>query len=495
MADEKTAETPETPVELKAPPAIKKPDRNVVKDKEEKVRAEMAKLEAKIKVVSDKAKAIQQETNGKDDGLSEARSRLKELKNKREGLISQRTAIYGVRDAARESRDAKMSEMKDLKSQTKFKDVGEIDRNIKKLETMQFTTTMSLAKEKEILKELEDLRKQRRILAQHMAVASDLDGGKTSAVDTGAQIKDINNQLSGIKGEMDKLQAELNKHYDKKNDSKYPKLIKEKDELRAQKKALADNVQKLWDDFKVANKVWKDNQNEWDKYKKLLHAKEKAEEEARRAERKKQREEELAKKTPYEEEMDLCDYLSNYLTTTFLSEKSANDAAASENKTVSEFDGLSLVSSKKSDGDFYMAPSGKQSKAPKKKGGAKGVAGTKRGKIVIFPETLESFGLLKMEPPTTVEQVAETVKALEKKKAEFKVMPRGQIESIAEMNQKYEDAEGNRYRSSGRDNKKSGGHDKKNNKKTVDVSSTELFPTLGGAPKPPAAEAAAEATA
>jgi septal ring factor EnvC (AmiA/AmiB activator) len=72
--------TQQTTEELKAPPAIKKPDRNVVKEKEDKLRDEMAKLEAKIKVVSDKAKAIQQQSSGNDDGLSDARSRLKELK-------------------------------------------------------------------------------------------------------------------------------------------------------------------------------------------------------------------------------------------------------------------------------------------------------------------------------------------------------------------------------------------------------------------------------
>jgi hypothetical protein len=377
-----------------------------------------------------------------------------------------------------------MSEMKDLKSQTKFKDIGEIDRNIKKLETMQFTTTMSLAREKEILKEVEELKKQRRVLSQHLAVASDLDGGKAASVDTGAQLKDINDKLSTIKNQMEKLQAEVNKHYDKKNDSVYPSLIKEKDALRAQKKEIGDAAQKLWDDFKIANKVWKDNQGEWDKYKKLLAAKEKEAYEIRKAELKKKREEELAKKTPYEEEMDLCDYLVNYLTTTFLGESKAEAAAAAAaanaKPVLAEFDGLSLVSSKKTDGDFYIAPSGKQTKAPKKKTGPKPVAGTKRGKIVIFPETLESFGLLKLDPPTSIEQVAEVVKQLEKKKAEFKVMPRGQVLSIAEMNQKFEDGEMRAPREEKSYNNKKGGNNngKKGSNGKVDTSSAELFPTL-----------------
>ena len=52
----------------------------------------------------------------------------------------------------------------------------------------------------------------------------------------------------------------------------------------------------------------------------------------------------------------------------------------------------------------------------------------------MVPETFECFGNLKMEPPTTIDQVAGAVTALKAKKAEFAAMPRGQIKSIAEIN-------------------------------------------------------------
>jgi hypothetical protein len=245
-----------------------------------------------------------------------------------------------------------------------------------------------------------------------------------------------------------------------------------------------------------ANKVWKDNQGEWDKFKKLRGLKEKAEYEARKKELAAARAAELAKKTPYEEEMALCDYLSNYLTTTFLGKSAEEKAAeaAPAAAAVAGFEGMTMTASKKDDGDFYMQPSGSQKKGPKKKGGKKAVGGTKRGKIVIFPETLESFGLLKMAPPTSVEQVEETVKALKAKKAAFETMPRGAMLSIAEMNQKYEVEAESRPRN--RDTDKPKGPKKAGNagasNKKVDVTSTELFPTLGGS-KPAAAAPAAAA--
>ena len=108
--------------------------------------------------------------------------------------------------AARESRDAKMSEMKDLKSQTKFKSVGEIDGKIKALETKQSTTSLSLKVEKDLLKEVDDLKKQRKILAQHSALAEGLDGGAGKG-DYDAQIKDVNDKLTKVKTEMEKHQV------------------------------------------------------------------------------------------------------------------------------------------------------------------------------------------------------------------------------------------------------------------------------------------------
>ena len=420
---------------------------------------------------------------------------------KKETLMAQRTAIYGARDAARESRDAKMSEMKDLKSQTKYKSASEIDRKIKVLETAQSTTSMTLSKEKETLKEIGELKKQRAVVAQTEAVAAELDGGKAGgAADNGVAIKDLNEQLSAIKAEMDKHSAVLNKIAEKNKDSAFPALMKEKDELKAQKAEKVAASQKLWDDFKEDNKVWKENQAAWDAYKKVRAAAASKEYEARKAEKAAARKAELDKKTPYEEEMALCDYLVDYLTKTFLAEGGGSkgpesNAAGGASELTGEFAGMTLNKSSKGGDAAYMEPTSK--KGPKKGNGKKAVAGTKRGKIVIFPETLESFGLLKMDPPLTVEAVAATVKDLTAKKEAFKTMPRGKIVSIAELNMKAEEeAEAARpaRRNYDDDSKKpekfvaketvqKSGPKGGGNQKKIDVTSTELFPSLGGAKK------------
>jgi len=506
MADEKstTAVAAEAPIvaadDIPPPPSLRKPSRDSVKEVEDKLRAEMQEVDDQIKVISDKAKKLTAASAGKDDGVAEARTKLKELKGKRETLMAQRTAIYGARDAARETRDAKMSEMKDLKSQTKYKSAAEIDRKIKALETAQTTTSMTLAKEKETLKEIGELKKQRSVVAQTESVAAELDGGKAGGADNGVAIKDLNEQLAAIKAEMDKHSEFLNKLAEKSKDSAFPALMKEKDALKAVKAEKVAAMQKLWDDFKEDNKVWKENQAAWDSYKKVRAAAAGKEYEARKVEKAAARAAELAKKTPYEEEMALCDYLVNYLSTTFLGagEKAAKEEPAAAAQLTGEFAGMTLNKGNKGGDEDYIAATGK--KGPKKGNNKKAVAGTKRGKIVIFPETLESFGLLKMEPPLTVEAVAATVAALAAKKAAFAAMPRGATVSIAEMNMKFEEEADARPRPRYDDDSKKPEKfvakeavakvaPKAVAGKKIDVTSTELFPSLGG---PKKAVAAAE---
>ena len=70
----------------------------------------------------------------------------------------------------------------------------------------QSTTSLSLKVEKDLLKEVDDLKKQRKILAQHSALAEGLDGGAGKG-DYDAQIKDVNDKLTKVKTEMEKHQV------------------------------------------------------------------------------------------------------------------------------------------------------------------------------------------------------------------------------------------------------------------------------------------------
>lgn len=257
--------------------------------------------------------------------------------------------------------------------------------------------------------------------------------------------------------------------------------------MRAQKKIKQDEIQVLWDEFKQKNVAWKENQNEWKVYK---ISRDKAFEEERREQREKlrlEREEEYAKKIPYEEEMQLCDYLLGYLTTNFLNSSAADSSSETQsnesNNTASSkvFEGMQVVG-KSDKSENYLALGGK-----KKKGGKKGPKRIKNDKIVLSIDTIETFSLLKLEPPATLTSVPSTVEALKAKKQYFSTLPRGEIESIAEINQKYENQNFERADRRDREKENKPKSEKKRQqtrKNAPEFSLADEFPSLPGVPKP-----------
>lgn len=480
-----------SPDELKEPQRISKPVRDRVLEAEAEIKKDIAVIDTKIAAITKKTKAESDARSGQNDGAGQARSEMKRLKQAKEVLLRERQEIYSSRESAKANLDAKMNERRDLKAQTKFKSVDEIDKRIAELDQLQHTTSMPLKEEKKILKEIDELKKSKKLVAQFSAVGNSIDDQRRSAEDYQAQIAAKNAQLESIKKEMDVHGEVLSKINDKKKDSAIPGLLKEKDALRAEKKIKQDEIQALWDEFKAANQKWKDNQNEWKAYKLARDKAFDAERQRRREEYKAAREAELAAKTPYEEEMALCDYLVNYLTTSFLG-KEQEVVESKEVKT--SYDGFegAVLSKKKSDDDVYLKLGGKGKKHHKKRHNhKKGVHGNH---IILAIDTIETFSLLKMQPPANVEAVPAVVESLKAKKEYFSTLPRGEIESIAEINQKYEDKM-DRGGKRDRGDKPKGGNKGKGSNQEVDYSLADEFPALPGAPKPapaPAAPVAAE---
>ena len=124
----------------------------------------------------------------------------------------------------------------------------------------------------------------------------------------------------------------------------------------------------------------------------------------------KEKEEEELKKTPYEEEMALCEYLANYLTTTYLDNKT--EAAAPEveaGKKVTDDPFAGMVAVKKVDENFMKMGGKKQKKVKAKKE-------TKPEKFNISLDAFEQYALINLTPPTAIDQVQASVDALVAKK-------------------------------------------------------------------------------
>ena len=140
------------------------------------------------------------------------------------------------------------------------------------------------------------------------------------------------------------------------------------------------------------------------------------------------REEEELKRVPYEEEMLLCDYLVTYLQSNFTNKDGAATASPASSSSGSSGavsqDGLKVH--RRDDLEFAALKT--TQKRGKKKGGANAA---KKDVITHGVDTLDSFAMLEVVPPSTVSGVEAAIEQLRAKKEAFSTMERGQVESIA----------------------------------------------------------------
>lgn len=411
--------------------------------------------------------------------------------------------------------DTAIDASKNAKQSLKFRSVEEIDAEMSRLNKLQSTTSMTLGEEKKLVKELESLRGQKRQLSALGASEGQIKNDKDERARIQGLLKAKRDAFTECLGRLtaqrevcDAVQAKENGGeggkkgliptlHDERN-----VFWKKKSEAITQIKAIREQVKGKWDEFKAARKEWEAFMDEERKVRE-------AERRAQKEEWERKREEEEAKKIPFEEEMALCDYLSNYLKTTFLVEKetataavaAAAVAAAAGPAAAFEHDGMTLQAFRREDEEEERwVGGGKKKKEKKPEGGKK-----KNSSLTHSPELLASFALLKLDAPSKKDGVEAAVVALKEKKEWFSVQPRP-IKKKAEPKEKEEGEEGtgengeadpvageeggNAGNSKGGKGKGGRGGEKKAATKEFKRSDDD-FPTLGATVAAPAAKAEA----
>ena len=330
----------------------------------------------------------------------------------------------------------------------KFRSVEEIDAEMSRLNKLQSTTSMSLGEEKKLVKELESLRGQKKKMSALGASEGQIKNDKDERTRVQGLLKVKRDEFTECLGRLtaqrevcDAVQAKENGGeggkkgliptlHDERN-----VFWKKKTEAITQIKAIREQVKEKWDEFKAARK-------EWDAYMDEERKVREAERKAQKEEWEKKREEEEAKKIPFEEEMALCDYLANYLKSTFLTEKEAGGAAAAVAAAAPsasfEHDGMTLQAFKREDEEEERWVGGGKKKKERKPAGAEGGGKKKNSSLTHSPELLASFALLKLDAPSKKEGVEAAVVALKEKKEWYSVQPRP-IKKKAEPKEKKEE--------------------------------------------------------
>lgn len=138
------------------------------------------------------------------------------------------------------------------------------------------------------------------------------------------------------------------------------------------------------------------------------------------------------KKIPYEEEMALCDYLADYLTKTYLTDKKASkDEKKTEVIAVKDDPFAGFKPMKREEAVFFRKDG--KGKKPRQRHAKKEKKMNKATPFNLNIDSFEQFGLLNLTPPTKLDMVESSVEELKAKKKWYSEQPRGSVPTATEI--------------------------------------------------------------
>jgi uncharacterized coiled-coil DUF342 family protein len=406
---------------------IKRPDRAELQAKIDVITAEINALNERSKEAKAASEKIINDRSGSRGEFESARQVMQGLIAEKKLKMAEREELTNSRDASRDRVNAMMNNEKNMRAELKFSSVEAIDRQIRELEQRQSRTTMSLNDEKKLVKDIKALQLSKKTVAavEELKVSIEREKSVRNALDISlnernAELKILNDRLTAQKAILDNLNK------DAADKDAIPALRRTQNECREKISEKYQAIRDLRAEFKKAEDAYAAQLAEINARKREQRQKEIEARAAEEALRKKQLEEEEAKRIPYEDEMNLCEHLITYLGKFKEEEVEATASSDSVAAAAGVFAGMKLLT--RGDDDYAVLGK-KKEKAPKKKSGAS----AKKDIISHSMDTLDSFSLLQIDPPTTLSQVAAAVEALRAKKASFQGLPRGAVPTIAEQ--------------------------------------------------------------
>jgi len=413
------------------------------KDAHEK---ELAELTARVDAAKEERAALQLKIDAAMDSdriseIGQKREEASVLRNKKQQLIEEKKAIRARLDAMRSQQDKLAKDRKDTKANVRFSNVQDIDKELKRLQRLQETTSMSLGEEKRLIKEMDALQASKKLVADLQVKESSIEDTKEARKLISAEIGAKDKEIDAVQAQIDVISAEITKMSEKESDKRdgMKALFAQRDALRQQVNDILKEKDALRDAYRENNNAWYNYQRAVRAQKKIQYEEEKKKREAEKEEWLKKKEEEELKKIPYEEEMALCDYLADYLTRTYLTKGDAIEKFAVVKKEEiiavkdDPFAGM-VPANKKSDDEEYFG----KGKGKKKRNRNKDKAAA--GPFTLNMDTFEQFGLLNLNPPTSIEQVGSSVEDLRAKKVWFSEQPRGSVPTATEIRKANEKA-------------------------------------------------------
>ena len=407
--------------------------------------------------------------SNRSSASGQEREAMKQLRQKKSALINEKKVLQSSLAKFKKEADNLMNDRKAAKANVRFSSVEKIDEEIRKLRDRQETTSMSLAEEKNLIKEIESLQKSKELVASFKHTDASIDDAKLQRKLISEQLRTKDTEIDAVQAqiaEKQKLLDEMKSSQDEQRKG-VDDLKKERDTLRQE---IGDKMKErsdVRDKFREANNKWYDYQRAIKAQRKMKYEEEKKKREEEDRQRQAEWEAEEAKKIPYEEEQQLCAFLSDYLSRTYLGEVSTKEEAKKEDFIAVKDDPFAGMKPRKKGGDDEIfLQVGKPVKKPRKRESKKKAAPVFKLTVDVF----EQFGLLGLNPPTSIEGVSKAVEELKEKKEWYSKQPRGSVPTASDIRSKNKEA------------KRAAGEkpsSKKNNK--LDISSDDFAPLSAGA--------------
>jgi len=398
--------------------------------------AEIEGFNSKIDTLKDKKAAVQKKIDnalegGRNPAVTKERDTLKELFSKKGKLIGEIKEMRGRLDIVRKQADTLINESKQAKSNMRHFDAKSIEAEIKKLKRRQETTSMSLGEEKKLIKEMEAMEASKKYLVDVQTAETSIDGVKKERTTLYGLIDAKNKEIDGVQAQIEEKLVFIDSMKDTENESRQnlTSLKSSRNDLSKEIGEVMDARNASRTEFRGATNKWYDYQRAVKAQKKIQYDEMKVKENEEREAYNKMLEEEEAKKVPYEEEKQLCDYLVNYLTKTYL--ETGKKTVESKNADVIKveddpFAGFKPVNKKVDNMFLQIGKTGKTRRVRHSKKNAQPV-------FNLTVDSFEQFGFLSLSPPTKLEDVTKSVEELKAKKEWYSEQPRGSVPTVRDI--------------------------------------------------------------
>lgn len=376
---------------------------------------------------------------GKDSPVQKRRqeliAQLGEIRKEQAGGKTGRNAVFEQIKKLDEQLKSRIAEQKVARSRVSYKNVGEIDAEIEKLDKQVNSGTMKLVDEKKALADISNLRKQKKGF-------SGFDDAQKGIDDVKAKLKELRDGLddpaakalsekyNAIQAELDSIKAEQDEAY--KN---VTALRANRDKAHADQQEKYMAIKKLKDEYYQGKKAAQ--QHEFEQRQKARE-RQKAEREAWDKEKRKERAEKMlaeARDPAYLDEIRRAESLLRYLdpasapaTSTPLLAPSGLTATAQRTVDDSGLKGTRVVRKDERE-DEYFAGKGKKSKKGRK--GTDSPAIPAGSKFNCPPSVMEDCSSMGIEPPMTAADVPAVTEKVKEKLAHWKADQKAQTERVS----------------------------------------------------------------